>query len=90
MFYDKPKSPLLAKIVRIDTPANARKATKKLLRMFKQAKNRDWKVHIKRSAVLAMNRAEAMLNRKNLSTKERRELREVIRIYESVVKKMTL
>lgn len=88
MFYYPPKSPLLAKIVRIDTPTNARKSAKTLLKMFEKAKKRSWKVHIERSVNLAEQRAKAMLKRKNLSAKERRELREVAKIYHNVKEKM--
>ncbi len=90
MFYYPPKSPLLAKIVRIDTPANARKSAKTLLKMFKEAKKRSWKAHIKKAVVLAGNRAKAMLNKKNLSPKERRELKEVAKIYQETAKKMVM
>jgi len=89
MFFP-PKYPSLAKIVRIDSPKNARKAVKTLLAKFKKAKRRDVKVRVKRAAVLAGNRAKAMLRRKNLSAKERKEMREVYKIYRRAVEKMKL
>ena len=81
----------LAKIVRIDTPKNTRSAAKKLLRMFKAAKRRDTKVKIKRATVCASNRAKVMATKKkNLSTKERKELKKVSKIYKQAAEKMKL
>lgn len=88
MFYDKPRHRDIAEIVTIESPAAARKAGRKLLAMFNKAKTRKRKVTIKRSVVLAANRAEAASKRRNLSEKERREMKEVARIYRQISKKM--
>lgn len=88
--FGPPKHKELAKIVRIDTPENARKSAKQLLNKFKRARTREQKVTIKRSVVLAANRAEAIRKKKNLSAKERREMKQIEKIYRSAAKKMKL
>ncbi|MFA4719888.1 hypothetical protein [Pyrococcus kukulkanii] len=81
--FDPPRHKWLAKIIRIDSPSAARKAVRELKRRM-NSKNRTL---IIRAANLAANRAKVMLRRKNLSRKERRELREVEKIYRSFVDK---
>ena len=88
--FNKPKSAKLAKIVNIENPTKARKATATLKREFQSAKSREKKVHIKRSAVLAANRAEAMTRKRDLSPKEKKELKEVSGIYRNAAKSMRL
>jgi len=90
MFYEPAHHRDLGKIVKIDTPANARKAANQLLKMFRKARTRKRKVTIKRAAVLAANRCAAMRKRKNLSAKERRELKQIEKIYRDAAKKMVL
>ena len=81
--FAPPRHKWLAKIIRIDSPSAARKAVRELKRRM-NSKNRTL---IIRAANLAANRAKVMLRRKNLSRKERRELREVEKIYRSFVDK---
>ena len=90
MFKEKPKSAKLAKIVTIENPTKARHASATLKREFRNARSRDKKTHIKRSAVLAANRAEAMTRKKDLSPKERKELKEISGIYRNAAKSMRL
>lgn len=86
MFYEPPKHPDLAAIVRIDSPTAARKATQELLALAKKYPIR--RTTIKRAMVLAANRAAAMRKKKNLSAKERRELKEVEEIYRRAYRKL--
>jgi len=93
MFYSPPRHPSLAKIVCISSPSCARKSVKTLLQMFKKALKRGdrvWARTIKQAVVLAGNRARASAKRRSLSLKERRELKEVARIYEAAADRMVL
>jgi len=85
-----PKHQKYAEIVRIDNPDAARESAKILLEEFNQAQTRAKKRTIKRATVLAANRAKAMRKKKTLSTKERRELVEVERIYRKAAEQMKL
>jgi len=85
------KSLKLAKTVRIDSPKVAKQACKKLLKAFKSAKTRKTKVKIKKATVCASNRAKVMATKKkNLSAKERKELKQVSKIYKETADKMKL
>lgn len=75
------KSKRLAGIVKMDNITNATKSASKLKGLFNRAKTRKYKVKIKRSTTLAYNRAGAMLKRKNLSTKEKRQFRRIREIF---------
>ncbi len=90
MFYSPPHHPSLAEIVSLESPSKARKAARELKRKFEKARSRDRKRIIKQATVLAANRAKAARKRKNLSSKERRELEEIAEIYERAYKEMKL
>lgn len=80
----------LSEVVRVDSPTNARKSVAELKRRFAKLKHRDARLSVKRAAVLAANRAEAMAKKKDLCTKERIELNEVKRIYRRAGNRMML
>ena len=88
--FKPPRWKYLARIVKMDTVENARKAARKLVQLFKGAKSRVKKRRIKAATILAMNRARASAKRKNLSTEERRELSLIAKIYEKAAKKMKI
>jgi len=93
LFYGPPKHPKLAKIVCISSVECARKAAKKLVEMFKKALKqgrRDWARVIKQAVVLAANRARVSARRRGLSTKKKRELKAVARVYEAAADRMVL
>ena len=90
MFYSPARHKYLGEIVTFKNPSAARGAARELLRLFKSAKTRAKKVRIKRATILAANRARASAKRKNLSARERRELRQIARIYERAAAKMKL
>jgi hypothetical protein len=72
--FDIPiKSKARAKVISIVSPAAFRKSIKVLM------KGR-YTVGDQRALVLARNRAKAMLNRKNLSSKERKQFRAISKI----------
>ena len=80
----------LADIVRIDTVENAKKAVRKLLKHFREAKTRAKKIRVKKATVLAANRARVLSKSPRISPKERQEFREIARIYERAAAKMKL
>jgi hypothetical protein len=84
------KSKKYSEIVRIDTPEAAEASAVKLLKEFANARTRDKRVRIKRSVVLAENRARAMANNERLSPAQREEAREVAQIYAAAKEMMTL
>ena len=90
MFYTPARHKKLGEIVTIESPSKAREAARRLLRMFRKAKRRDVKRRIKWAAVLAANRSRAAAKKRDLSRKEKRELRQVAEIYEKAYKKMEL
>ena len=88
--FRKPKNKTLSKIVEIDTPADANKSAMILKKRFRHQKSRKAKVATKRATINAANIAGAMLNKKDLSTKEKNEMRKVRRIYRDAAKNMKL
>jgi len=87
--FKKPRWKKYSKIVKMDTPENARKSVKKLLAEFRKAKTREKKVRILRVTQYAANRARVIATKKKrLSAKERREFRTIAKIYERASEKM--
>ena len=74
----------------MDSVPTARKASAILLKKFKNAKTRRQKRKIKQAMVCAANRVAVTQKKKDLSQKERKEMREVEKIYRSTYKKMVL
>ena len=68
-----PRNRKLADIISIESPAAFRESIRKLKRMGLDTR-------AKRALVLAQNRAKAMLKKKSLSAKERRQLAQIARI----------
>ena len=68
-----PKHRNLARIISIESPAAFRQSIRTLMRGGLNATE-------KRTLVLAQNRAKAMLKKRNLSAKERRELQAIARM----------
>ena len=68
-----PRSRKLADIISIESPAAFRESIRKLKRMGLDAR-------AKRALVLAQNRAKAMLKKKALSAKERRQFAQIARM----------
>ena len=84
------KSKKYSEIVRIDTPEAAEASAVKLLKEFANARTRDKRVRIKRSVVLAENRARVMANNERLSSAQRKEAKKVAQIYAAAKEIMTL
>jgi len=85
--FKPPRHKWVADIVSFRTPSEARKATKKLVSGLKRGRigrrkiGRKSALVIVRSLNYAANRARAAAKRRNLSPKERAELRQISRIY---------
>lgn len=88
IFYEPPYYQKYSEIVRMDTPTNARKSAKTLVEEAKEAKRPSKVRRIIRVLNLAANRAKVALKRKNLSAKEKRELREIAGIYRRAMEKV--
>jgi len=88
--FGKRKWKRLAEVVSLVNPTEARKSTTWLKRHFRELKSREHKVAVKRATVLASVRAEAMLKKKDLSSKERAEFRKIAKIYKTAYKSMEL
>jgi len=85
--FKPPKHKWIADIVTFETPAKARVAARKLVNYIKMGRKGDLRIGQARALAIvralnyAANRARASAKRKNLSSKERKELREIARIY---------
>lgn len=80
----------LAAVVSLTSPAEARKSATWLKRHFRELKSREHKVAVKRACVLAHNRALAARKKKDLSAKEKKEFKEIAKIYKTAYKSMNL
>ena len=88
--FKPPRWKYLARIVKMDTVENARKAARKLLQIFREAKTRAKKRRVKQATVLAANRAKVMAGRKDLSPEERHEFSVIAKIYQAAYQRMKL
>ena len=86
--FFKPKYKKIADLIRIDTPKNAKEGLKELYGEFKKLKTKKAMLRRIRSITLAINRINAMLKKKSLSAKERKELKEVKKIFVDYKQKM--
>ena len=87
LFYPTPHHPRLAEIITIKSPSEARESIKKLRVLFDNGDRND-KLAILRAVVLTENRILAMLNRRDLSSKEWRELKKVYWVYHNFRRKI--
>jgi len=86
--FKKPKHKKYAKIVSFKNPTEARKSAKIMNKEFNSSKTRSKKLRVARATQYASNRAFATAKKKNLSLKERREFKEIGRIYDNAAEKM--
>lgn len=86
--FGKPKFAYLSNIISLRNPLAAKGSVKELRREFDQAKTRPKRLRIARATQLASNRAGAMLERRDLSSREQREYQEVRDIYNIAAKRM--
>ena len=82
----------LADIITFESESKARKAAKRLVNDLERGRIGKKKIGKKRALTIARalqyaaNRAEASAKRKNLSPKERKELKEIAKIYDRAAK----
>lgn len=86
--FTRPKTKYLADIINYRNPMEARGSVKELKSEFNSAKTNAKRLKISRATLQASNRAYAIINKKNLSTKEKREFREIGRIYKKASDEM--
>ena len=85
--FKPPRHKWIADIVSFENPKEAREAAKRLVRALERGRIGKRKVGkrtaltIARALNYAANRAEASAKRKGLSSEERKELREIAKIY---------
>ena len=85
--FKPPRHKWIADIVTFENPEKARVAARKLVNYIKMGRKGDLRIGQARALAIvralnySANRARASAKRKNLSAKERKELREIARIY---------
>ena len=85
--FKPPRHKWIADIVTFESPTKARAAARKLVNYIKMGHKGKLKIGQARALTIvralnyAANRAEASAKRRNLSPRERKELREIARIY---------
>jgi len=85
--FKPPRHRWLADIVSFESPTKARESARKLVKAFERGRIGRRKIGRKRALTIARalnyaaNRAEASAKRKGLSSKERKELKEIAKIY---------
>jgi hypothetical protein len=90
MFSKQPKYKNLSELVKMSSVEEARVSAQELLKHFRSLKQRKYKVATKRATVLAANRANAQLARKNLSKQKSDDFREIEMIFRNAAKQMML
>lgn len=86
--FGPPRHENLARIITIKDPVQANHAAKQLMNQTKKLKRPSAILRRANAAQLAANRARAQLRRKDLSDKERAEMREVVAIWDYAAKKL--
>ena len=85
--YFEPQHKSLARIIKIDTPYNAQTSVSTLRTKYKSASPKQ-RLLIKRSMVVAMNRAEVGSTNPRLSSREQKEMGKVAGVYRSGLRGM--
>jgi len=88
--FGKPKYKGLSKMVKMSSVEEARISSQELLKHFNSLKQRKYRVVTKKATVLAANRANAQLKRKNLTRQKSDDFREIEMIFRDTVEQMEL
>ena len=86
--FKKPKHKKYAKMISFKNPTQARSSARKLRKEFREAKQNAKQLRIARATQYASNRAKASGKRKNLSIDERKQIKEIGKIYDTAVNSM--
>jgi len=84
----KPKHKKYAEMISFKNPTQARISARKLRKEFREAKQNAKKRRVARATQKASNRAKASTKRKKLSTDERKQFKEIGKIYDTTAKSM--
>ena len=88
--FSKPRYTNLSKMVKMSNVDEARISAMHLKEHFVKLEQRKFKVATKRATVLAANRANAQLKRKNLSRQKADDFREIEIIFRNAAEQMIL
>lgn len=88
--FGKPRYTNLSKMVKMSSVDEARMSANELMRHFSRLEQRKYKVATKRATVLAANRAQMQLRRKNLSRQKSDDFREIEMIFRNAAEQMIL
>ena len=79
--FKKPKHKKYAEMISFENPTQARISARKLRKEFREAKQNAKKRRVARATQYASNRAKAITKRKKLSIDERKQYKEIGKIY---------
>lgn len=82
--FGEAKYAYLSKMISLKDPQSAKKSVSKLKKEFNNAKTKAKKLRIAKATQLAANRAMASTKRKHLSKKEKKEFREIGKMYDEL------
>jgi len=88
--FGKPRYTNLSKMVKMSSVDEARMSAHQLKEHFAKLEQRKFRVATKRATVLAANRAQMQLRRKNLSSRKADDFREIEIIYRNAAEQMIL
>ena len=86
--FKKPKHKKYAEMISFKNPTQARISGRKLRKEFREAKQNAKRLRIAKATQYASNRAKAITKRKKLSTDERKQFKEIGKIYGNTAKSM--
>ena len=84
----KPKHKKYAEMISFKNSTQARISARKLRKEFREAKRKDKKIRIVRATQYASNRAKTITKKKNLNIDERKQFKEIGKIYDTTAKSM--
>jgi hypothetical protein len=88
--FKESKSDYLSEIISFRNPEEAKDSVEQLKEEFKYSETNDKRLRIKRATLYASNRAKAILNKEDLSSKEREEFKEISKIYRKAYDEMKM
>lgn len=86
--FKRPKHKKYAKMISFKNPTQARISARKLRKEFREAKQNAKQLRIARATQYASNRAKASSKRKKLNTNERKQIKEIGKIYNTTANSM--